>query len=130
MMFVENEKIRALAKIVHEANRAYCESIGDHSQVPFDGAPENIQKSAMDGVRFILENPNVTSKETHDNWTKFKVADGWVYGEVKDSEKKTHPCLVDYHLLPVEQRFKDALFGAIVKTYISFIKEKDHQDEE
>jgi uncharacterized protein YodC (DUF2158 family) len=45
---------------------------------------------------------------------KEKIAEGWVYGETKDSEKKTHPCLVSYDELPEFQKKKDALFCAIV----------------
>jgi hypothetical protein len=39
---------------------------------------------------------------------------GWVYGEVKDAEKKTHPCMVPYEKLPIEQRVKDYLFKAVI----------------
>lgn len=44
-----------------------------------------------------------------------KVNDGWVYGEVKDADKKTHPCIVPYNELPEFQKKKDHLFIAIVK---------------
>jgi hypothetical protein len=43
-----------------------------------------------------------------------KVAAGWHYGEVKDAEAKTHPCMVAYEELPFEQRVKDHVFRAIV----------------
>jgi hypothetical protein len=43
-----------------------------------------------------------------------KIKDGWVYGETKDAEKKTHPCLVPFHELPEFQQKKDKLFCAIV----------------
>jgi hypothetical protein len=42
------------------------------------------------------------------------IKDGWVYGEVKDAEKKTHPCLVPFDQLPLFQQKKDKLFCAIV----------------
>lgn len=29
-----------------------------------------------------------------------KIADGWKYGEAKDPEAKTHPCLVPFDKLP------------------------------
>jgi RyR domain len=45
-----------------------------------------------------------------------KLADGWIYGVEKDAESKTHPCLLPYAELPVEQRRKDALFRAIVQS--------------
>jgi hypothetical protein len=43
-----------------------------------------------------------------------KKKDGWVYGEVKDAEAKTHPCIVPFEELPEFQKKKDALFCAIV----------------
>jgi hypothetical protein len=47
-------------------------------------------------------------------WCRSKVADGWVFGPVKDADAKTHPCLVPYDALPREQQRKDALFVAVV----------------
>jgi len=42
------------------------------------------------------------------------MADGWKYGPVKDVEKKEHPCCVEYHELPVDQKAKDFIFRAVV----------------
>ena len=113
-------KVKALARIVHEANKGYCESIGDHSQVTWNKAPEYIKRSAIQGVQKVLDNPDITPEEMHRNWMDFKVADGWVYGETKDAEKKTHPCITAYENLDVKQRFKDTLFISIIKTYLDF----------
>ena len=105
-----------IAKLCHNVNRAYCKSIGDDSQPPWDEAPEWQRESAIKGVRFALENPNVGPEHQHDAWFSDKVADGWVYGPVKDAEAlpKTHPCLVPYDQLPTEQKAKDAIFRAII----------------
>lgn len=103
-----------IAKACHEANKAYCQSIGDTSQVPWDSAPDWQKESAIKGVLFRLRNPDSTPEDLHNSWCEEKLANGWMYGEVKDAEKKTHPCLVGYTSLPKEQRFKDELFGAIV----------------
>jgi hypothetical protein len=46
-------------------------------------------------------------KESHDNWMNAKIKDGWIYGEVKDVDKKTHPCLIPYEKLPYEEKIKD-----------------------
>jgi hypothetical protein len=43
-----------------------------------------------------------------------KVEGGWKYGETKDPEAKTHPCIVPFEDLPAEQQFKDKLFRTIV----------------
>jgi hypothetical protein len=105
-------KIEQIAELCHEVNRAYCRSIGDESQLPWSEAPEWQKCSAINGVKFHLEN-DTTPEDSHINWMNEKLADGWVYGEVKDPEKKTHPCIVPYHELPQEQRSKDYIFKAI-----------------
>ncbi|MBY8279851.1 hypothetical protein KW516_19210 [Vibrio fluvialis] len=108
--------IENIAKRCHEVNRAYCESIGDTSQVPWSEAPDWQKQSAINGVKFRLDNPNVTSAQMHENWMKDKEADGWVYGEVKDIAAKTHPCMLPYDQLPKEQQIKDRLFAVTVDT--------------
>ena len=113
---MDDKDIEAIAKVCHEANKAYCESIGDTSQKHWDDAPQWAKDSAIDGVKFHLLNPNALPSASHDNWAKMKVADGWVYGEKKDPEAKTHPCLVTFDKLPKEQQLKDHLFLTIVRT--------------
>jgi hypothetical protein len=53
---------------------------------------------------------------SHENWMKDKAADGWVYGEAKDSEKKTHPCMVPYNDLPETQQIKDEV---VLQAYLT-----------
>lgn len=108
-----NEQI---ARICHEVNRAYCNSIGDTSQPSWDEAPQWQKESAVNGVNFHLNN-DTTPEQSHENWLKEKIATGWVYGPVKDPEKKEHPCMVPYDQLPLEQRTKDYLFKAIVDCF-------------
>ena len=61
-----------------------------------------------------LANPDATPEQSHESWLEQKIADGWVYGAVKDPDAKTHPCCVPYEELPVEQKAKDYLFRAVV----------------
>jgi hypothetical protein len=53
---------------------------------------------------------------------KEKVDNGWVFGEVKDAEAKTHPCIVPFEQLPVEQQAKDYLFKGIVHALAQFVE--------
>ncbi len=108
--------VEDIAKICHEANKAYCEAIGDTSQQHWEAAPEWQKQSAISGVLYATVNPNVGPIEMHKSWMGKKQLEGWVYGEVKDAEKKTHPCMVPYDELPLAQRFKDSLFLRIVRT--------------
>lgn len=104
------------AWLAHEVNRAYCSAHGDDTQVQFDHAPDWQTDSAMNGVAAHLENPDMTPEQSHESWMAQKEAEGWVYGEVKDPDAKTHPCMVPYAELPLEQRVKDHLFKAVVGT--------------
>jgi RyR domain len=106
--------IGQIAVLAHEANRAYCKSIGDHSQLPWDEAPDWQQKSALNGVVFHLANPYANANASHEAWFKEKVEDGWVYGEIKDAVKKEHPCIVRFEELPISQQIKDHIFRSIV----------------
>lgn len=112
---IDPNKVNALAKVCHEANRAYCETLGDFSQPEWSEAPDWQRESAQAGVEQILRDPETTPEESHLGWCRIKVADGWKWGPVKDPSKKEHPCLVPYGRLPEEQRRKDALFGAVVR---------------
>jgi hypothetical protein len=114
-MRMDDKNIEAIARVCHETNRAYCRTLGDESQLPWEEAPQWQKDSAIDGVKYHLLNPHSKPSDSHDNWTKQKIADGWVYGEVKDPEAKTHPCLKDFTNLPLEQQKKDHLFLGIVR---------------
>lgn len=119
-MIPENyEKIHQIARVCHEANRAYCVSIGDTSQVSWDEAPDWQKKSAINGVIFHLINPKSVPEDSHVNWLKEKLADGWKYGVIKDVEKKEHPCCVEYENLPKSQKLKDELYTSIIKAFLN-----------
>ncbi len=110
-MTMTNEQI---ARVCHEANRALCMTHGDMSQVGWDDAPQWQRDSAMNGVAFVLSDPDAPASANHVSWMAEKVADGWIYGPVKDPERKTHPCIVPFDALPPEQQAKDKIFKAIV----------------
>lgn len=112
---MEAQHLTPIARLCHEANRAYCLALGDTSQVPWDEAEQWQRDSAVKGVEFILANPEASPAASHESWLEEKRATGWSYGPVKDAEAKTHPCFVPYDELPIEQRAKDYIFGAIVR---------------
>jgi hypothetical protein len=103
------------AEIAHEANRVYCESIGDYSQPSWDKAPDWQRISALNGVRFHAANPDATPGASHQNWYDEKLADGWSYGPEKDPPNKRHPCMIPFGELPIEQQIKDHIFRSVVK---------------
>jgi len=106
--------VAKIACVCHEANRQWCAVNGDQTQKEWSEAEEWQRKSAMTGVQFRLDNPDAKEDSQHNAWMADKVADGWVYGETKDAEKKVHPCIVPFDQLPEFQQKKDKLFCAIV----------------
>lgn len=108
-------QIREIARVCHEVNRVLTEYAKDVPvQLPWDCIDEDMRASGISGVRFAIENQNATPEQQHEAWMRERLAAGWVYGPVKDSEKKTHPALRSYSELPPETRLKDAVFRAIV----------------
>jgi hypothetical protein len=114
-------KLDNIAQVAHEINKAFCESIGDNSQPTWQEAPDWQKQSAINGVQFHLDNPNASPSASHDSWLKQKKEDGWKYGEVKDAEKKEHPCFVPYKELPIQQQSKDYLFKQVIHSLKPFL---------
>ena len=52
-------------------------------------------------------------RELHGSWMQAYIEMGWVYGEVRDTEKKTHPDMVPYAELGQLEQDKDAVFVAL-----------------
>lgn len=116
--------IKEIARVCHEANRYLCLTLGDTSQAEWHNAHEWQRVSAENGVRRLIEDPFTTEEQMHDGWCEEKLATGWVYGEAKDTEAKTHPCLVSYHQLPPEQRAKDALFRGVALALLPLLTDR------
>jgi hypothetical protein len=114
-------KLDNIAQVAHEINKAFCESIGDNSQPTWQEAPDWQKQSAINGVQFHLDNPDASPSASHESWLKQKEEEGWKYGEVKDAEKKEHPCFVPYKELPIQQQSKDYLFKQVIHSLKPFL---------
>ncbi|MGL4556373.1 MAG: RyR domain-containing protein [Afipia sp.] len=115
--------VEAIAKTCHQANKSYCESRGDVSQVDWERAPEWQKDSAIKGVLFHLSG-NHGPEASHNSWLKQKREDGWKFGAVKNPEKKEHPSFRPFHELAPEEQFKDILFSGIVTLHKQLLKKK------
>lgn len=47
------------------------------------------------------------SKNVHEVWAETRIKQGWKYGEQRNDEHKTHPCLLPYEDLPEEEKEYD-----------------------
>lgn len=104
-----------IAIVCHEANRAYCEALGDDGLKSWNASSDWQRLSVIDGVAWRMRNMDAPAAATHDNWLRFKRLEGWSYGPARAPAKKQHPGCVLFDQLPPEQRAKDELFAAIVR---------------
>lgn len=105
-----------IARVCHNVNRAACQAFGDNTQPVWENAPDWARTSAIKGVEFTLANRGAPPSASHESWLEEKRATGWKYGPKKDPEAREHPCFVPYEELPPEQKLKDYLFQAVVRS--------------
>lgn len=116
--------VEGIAQVCHEANRALCAAMGDHSQLPWHSAPEWQRASAILGVQGVLSGEIRRPEQSHEAWLAHKRATGWTHGAVKSEVAKTHPAMVEYAALPAEQQVKDFVFQAIIGAVWGFLTHK------
>lgn len=110
-MLSKQEVINKTAEICHEQNKAFCEPIGDYSQLPWKLAEPWQREAALEQVTVHFESGPISAGQSHTEWMKQKQADGWVHGNVKDGELKTHPDLVPFEELDFNAKVKDYIFN-------------------
>ena len=72
-----------------------------------DYIPQPIDTSDIklpDDLETLVE---LMSKNVHDVWAETRIQQGWTYGEQRNDELKTHPCLVPYEDLPESEKAYD-----------------------
>jgi hypothetical protein len=57
-----------------------------------------------DEVKGIIE---ILAKNTHENWAKKRIDEGWIYGNKRNDIKKHHPGLISYENLSEEEKEYD-----------------------
>jgi len=109
--------VEAIARVCHEANRAYSASLGDYSHLPWLDTSRDQRESVKDAVRFLLRNPYCPPEELHARWMKHRLAASWTFGHTKDVTARKHPNLLAWHKLPAHERVKDSLFKSVVDAF-------------
>ena len=69
--------------------------------------PKPIDTSHVEVPKDLAVLIEVLAENTHDVWAKQRIADGWRYGPNKEDDAKTHPCLVPYDQLSLDEQDKD-----------------------
>ena len=47
------------------------------------------------------------SKNVHEVWAETRINQGWTFGEKRNDDLRTHPCLIPYEELPEEEKEYD-----------------------
>lgn len=69
--------------------------------------PNPIDTSNIQLPKSLLELTEQIAENVHENWAVGRIAAGWTYGDCRDDEKKTTPCLVPYSQLPDKEKEYD-----------------------
>ena len=85
-------------------------------------------ESLMKGTAFVLENPLTTAEENHKLWMRGKEEQGYIYGDVLDIEKKTHPSMIPFEELSEIEKRKDEMDILMVKLANSLFDELEDRN--
>lgn len=95
--------------------------------------PKPIDTSDIKLPEELLQLTERIAANVHDVWACGRIAEGWVFGEVKDPAKKTTPLLVPYDDLPESEKEYDRKTAlATLKVVLSLnysIKKEDQSNE-
>ena len=69
--------------------------------------PNPIDTSNIKLPEELLSLTEKIAEQVHESWAVGRIAEGWTYGELRDDEKKTTPCLVPYDELPENEKEYD-----------------------
>lgn len=68
----------------------------------------------------IAELTEMLAKNTHENWARQRIEDGWRWGPRRDDAKKEHPSLVPYEKLSEKEKQYDRRTATeTIKTILS-----------
>ena len=106
-----------IAKVVHSANRAYVDAIGGRAvNLSWEEIREEERSGLIKAVAGMITNPQLP-ETSHEQWCLAREKDGWTKDIKYDYNRKTHPNLVPYDQLPIEEQFKDQLFMGLASIF-------------
>lgn len=69
--------------------------------------PQPIDTTGVELPKELEQLVEQMSKNVHEVWAETRIQQGWTYGEQRNDELKTHPCLVPYEELPESEKEYD-----------------------
>ncbi len=71
--------------------------------------PKPIDLTNINLPENLIELREALAKNVHEVWAEQRMNDGWTYGEVRNDDKKEHPCLVEYEKLDDSEKEYDRI---------------------
>ena len=69
--------------------------------------PQPIDTADVELPEELKELVEEMSKNVHEVWAETRIKQGWKYGEQRNDELKTHPCLIPYEEMSDEAKEYD-----------------------
>lgn len=69
--------------------------------------PQPIDTADVELPEELKELVEEMSKNVHEVWAETRIKQGWKYGEQRNDELKTHPCLIPYEELSEKEKEYD-----------------------
>ena len=115
-------KISEVAKIAYQANKAYSEIFDTRIRRDWTKLDQSERDFYIKGALFHLNNPDANESDSHNAWVKDMILKGWSYDKYYNPAKKTHPCIINFNKLTLEQQFKDYMFKGLINLFINRFK--------
>jgi len=124
-LFMDENAIWNIAKIVWEADKGFVE-MASLIEVPHWEEAEDWQRDKVcSDVAYLLEYENAPESALHDIWVDAMREHGWKHGEKIDKEQHTHPHLLPYNELPIEEKIRNNLMWTLVRKFIGYKRTYD-----
>jgi len=122
--YINTLDVNEITKIIYEATRFEAKWSG-RSIVPepWEERDEAFRNQMTKVVEEYFKMDKLpTPEEAHDSWVKAYEKMGWKYGEKRDPVFKTHPDMVPFNELSLDEREKDAIFLAFIYVLKELLK--------
>lgn len=119
---LNHEQALQIARVAHEAVRAWQTANGQDSAPAWSRAPAWMKAATLEAVHANTNGDLSTAAARHRQWVDEKKKAGWTFGTKKDARRKTHPLMVAYSQLPEVEKRKDALVSAVIESLTGKIR--------
>lgn len=69
--------------------------------------PQPVDTTNVELPQELMNLAEEIAKNVHEVWSRNRMSEGWIYGPVRNDEKRETPCLVPYEELPEEEKAYD-----------------------